>query len=113
MNGVCPLYGYDAWENLWRRLENMERQLQKLRKENRELKEKLENIRPVRIEKIEYKIHELHVDTLSGTLNVGLTASGDDPAVGEMVEKLIEKGGTNIVVDDGSEKPVSSEEDSP
>ncbi|EGL82731.1 hypothetical protein CathTA2_1739 [Caldalkalibacillus thermarum TA2.A1] len=58
-------------------IQHLEERLQKLEKDNEELKQKLENIKPVHIENINYKIQELVVQELSGTLNIGLTAEAD------------------------------------
>jgi spore germination protein PC len=78
-------------------LSQLKTQIEALKKENEELRVKMEAITPLHIERIEYKIHELHVDTLSGTLNVGLTATGDDSCVGEVIEKIVEEHRSNII----------------
>jgi spore germination protein PC len=78
-------------------LSQLKTQIEALKKENEELRVKMEAIKPLHIERIEYKIHELHVDTLSGTLNVGLTATGDDSCVGEVIEKIVEEHRSNII----------------
>jgi spore germination protein PC len=78
-------------------LGQLKTQIEALKKENEELRVKMEAIKPLHIERIEYKIHELHVDTLSGTLNVGLTATGDDSCVGEVIEKIVEEHRSNII----------------
>jgi spore germination protein PC len=41
------------------------------------MKENLKQLRPVHIDAINYKVQELAVQELSGTLNVGLTALSD------------------------------------
>jgi spore germination protein PC len=78
-------------------LSQLKTQIEALKKENEEFRVKMEAITPLHIERIEYKIHELHVDTLSGTLNVGLTATGDDSCVGEVIEKIVEEHRSNII----------------
>ncbi|WP_164491589.1 spore germination protein GerPC [Staphylospora marina] len=105
------MYGSGSWESLWYRLYELEKQVRKLAEENKELKEKLENLKPVQIDKVEYKIHDLSIDTLSGTLNVGLTANTDDPALGETIGKWIEKGGTNIMTDESAAEDGQDRED--
>jgi len=50
---------------------------QMLEEENNELKEKLSEIKPIHIENMNYKIQELHVKELTGTLNIGMTALTD------------------------------------
>jgi spore germination protein PC len=91
------LYGYDPFSYLWQRLEQMEQDLNQLKQQNEELQKLVEKIKPLQVEKIEYKIHELHVQTLSGTLNVGLTATGDDSAVGDIIEQVVEEHRKNLV----------------
>lgn len=78
-------------EQLWHRLNRLEKKISLLKKENQELKEKIEQIQPLKIEKIEYKINELKVETLSGTLNVGLTAVADKKSMKKLMDQMIEK----------------------
>nr|WP_232345502.1 spore germination protein GerPC [Paenactinomyces guangxiensis] len=85
-------------------MQKLEKEISKLKKENKELKDKVEAVRPVSIDKVEYKIHELHVDTLSGTLNVGLTANGDEASMGEVIDKIVEEHRSNVVVEDESSR---------
>jgi spore germination protein PC len=77
---------------LWDRINQMQQELDQLKKENEDLRKKVASIEPVHIERIEYKIQELHVETLSGTLNVGLTANGDEQSVARLVERLQQEG---------------------
>lgn len=95
-------YDYSAYF-LWERLQQLENELTSLKKENQELKEKIASIKPIQIDKIEYKIHELQVQTLSGTLNVGLTANGDETCMGEVIEKIVEEHRSNFVMEESSE----------
>lgn len=74
-------------QNLFQKLEQLEKKLEELEEENKELKEKLENIKPINIENINYKIQELTVKELSGTLNIGMTALTDP----ENIKKLMEE----------------------
>jgi Spore germination protein GerPC len=83
---VASVYAY-----LWDRLNRLEQEIASLRKENEALKKKLASIQPVTIERIEYKIQELSIKTLSGTLNVGLTATGDDKSVARIIEQIQSK----------------------
>ncbi len=41
---------------------------------------------------MEYKIQELDIQTLSGTLNVGLTAHGDEKSIEDMINKMMQEG---------------------
>jgi spore germination protein PC len=94
------------------RLKYLEQEIRRLQQENRQLKETIEQLKPVHIEKIEYKIHELHVETLSGTLNIGLTANGEDAGVGEIIEKMVDNHSSQIVVEDEEEKQEPAESSS-
>lgn len=57
--------------------------------QNKEILNKISNL-PLNIESLEYKVNELKIDTLSGSLNLGLTASGDDVCVQKIVDKFTE-----------------------
>ena len=94
------------------RLKYLEQEIRRLQQENRQLKEAIEQLKPMHIEKIEYKIHELHVETLSGTLNIGLTANGEDVGVGEIIEKMVDNHSSQIVVEDEEDKQESAESSS-
>jgi hypothetical protein len=48
--------------------------LAKLEQENKQLTDKLSEVRPIRVDAIHYKVQELSVRELSGTLNIGLSA---------------------------------------
>jgi hypothetical protein len=50
---------------------------QQIKEENDEIKEKFKNIKPINIENINYKIQELVVKELKGTLNIGMTGISD------------------------------------
>ncbi|MFN7251368.1 MAG: spore germination protein GerPC [Anaerobacillus sp.] len=70
-------------------LDSLQQKIEEVEKENEELKEKVENIKPINIENINYKIQELTVEELSGTLNIGLSALTD----AENLKKLLEEKG--------------------
>lgn len=76
---------------LWERIYTLEGKVQELVTANEELRQQIKQPNQYQIDKIEYKIHELHVDNLSGTLNIGLTATGEESGVGEIIEKAIEQ----------------------
>ncbi|WP_218838252.1 spore germination protein GerPC [Bacillus sp. FJAT-45350] len=63
----------------------MQKKIEDIEEENKQLKEKIENLQPITIENINYKIQELTVKELSGTLNIGMTALTDP----ENIKKLI------------------------
>lgn len=69
------------------------KKLNQIEIENKKLKEEISNIKPVTIENVNYKIQELSVQELSGTLLVGLTALSDAE---ELKNLLSEKGPVKI-----------------
>ena len=70
-------------------LEKIYEKLNKIEEENQELKDKIENMKPITIENINYKIQDLSVQELSGTLLVGLTSLTD----AEELKKLLTENG--------------------
>lgn len=106
------LYDYQTIQLIWKRLNELEKKVDHLQKDNHKLQETIQSMKPIHIERIEYKIHELTIDTLSGTLNVGLTANADEEGVGEVIEQIIEKQKENILEDlDPSLSPQTSPEE--
>jgi predicted nuclease with TOPRIM domain len=69
-------------ENQLRELEDRLRQAED---ELRALKTEAAQVRPIRIEAINYKVQELVVSELSGTLHVGLTALTDSKSLEKIV----------------------------
>ncbi|MFC7442469.1 spore germination protein GerPC [Laceyella putida] len=98
------MYGYNPdhiLRLLWERINKLENKVQELATENETLQHQVKQLTPIHIDKIEYKIHELHVDTLSGTLNIGLTATGEELGVGEIIEKAVkQQDASQIVIED-------------
>lgn len=86
------------WNELWGRIEKLEHEVKFLKRENKQLREAISTIKPISIEKITYKVQELHVETLSGTLNIGLTTQDAVEDLEGFVEKIVEKHGTNIEI---------------
>lgn len=71
-------YSYDHYfQQLEQRLLQLEQRLLQLEEENHHLKTELQQIKPLHIENINYKIQELVVKELKGTLNIGMTALSD------------------------------------
>lgn len=60
-------------QELYQFLQQLQQQIIELQQENQHLKETLNSMKPINIENINYKIQELHVKELKGTLNIGLT----------------------------------------
>jgi spore germination protein PC len=69
---------YQHIQMLEQRILNLEINQQNLYRDYLLLKNQLEQIKPVRIDHINYKIQELVVTELSGTLNIGLSALTDE-----------------------------------
>ncbi|OLS40896.1 spore germination protein GerPC [Bacillus sp. MRMR6] len=70
-------------------IEQIFEKLNKIEEENKKLKEEIKNIKPITIENINYKIQDLSVQELSGTLLVGLTALSE----AEELKKLLTENG--------------------
>ncbi|WP_169713744.1 spore germination protein GerPC [Paludifilum halophilum] len=96
---------------LWDRLNRLEQDLQSLRQENEELRKKLATIQPLRIERIEYKVQELQVETLSGTLDIGLSVKGDDQSIDRLVEKIKDGQNTHFQLGDQIPSPEEQKEE--
>lgn len=73
---------------LWDRLNQLQQEIDTLRQENEAFSKKLAELEPLRIERIEYKVQELHVETLSGTLDIGMTVKGDEKSIARIIEQM-------------------------
>lgn len=71
---------------------------EKLEQDNLKLKEQLEQIKPIHIENVNYKIQELAVKDLKGTLNIGLTALTDEGQLKKVIDDVEQ--GKNIQFED-------------
>ncbi|WP_418200462.1 spore germination protein GerPC [Alkalihalobacterium sp. APHAB7] len=91
--------------NFYQLFEELKEKVEKVEEENEELKEKLGDLQPINIENINYKIQELAVEDLSGTLNIGITALTDP----ENLKKLL-KDFEGINVNDVEENEMEMEE---
>lgn len=89
-------------------VEDILKKLNEIEEENKKLKEEISNIKPVTIENVNYKIQELSVQELSGTLLVGLTALSD----AEELKKLLSEKGPVKINDMDTEDMAESEEES-
>ncbi|MFE8700136.1 spore germination protein GerPC [Cytobacillus sp. FJAT-54145] len=74
-------------------VETILEKLNKIEEEHKKLKKEIENIKPVTIENVNYKIQDLSVQELSGTLLVGLTSLSDAE---ELKKLLTEKGPVSL-----------------
>ncbi|MBD1373798.1 hypothetical protein IC620_15750 [Hazenella sp. IB182357] len=104
------MYEYQI-QYLWNCIVQITTQVNQLIEENNQLKEQIDQIKPMQIDKIEYKIHELRVDTLSGTLNIGLTATGEDGTMGEIVEKMIDNQSNQVTIGEDEDDQQSTHSD--
>ncbi|GAA0379262.1 spore germination protein GerPC [Bacillus horti] len=75
----------------------LEEKVQRLEQENEELRGKIEQLKPIHIENINYKIQELTVRELKGTLNIGMTALSDPE---EIKKWLTETDGEEVQLQD-------------
>ncbi|TVX92019.1 spore germination protein GerPC [Paenibacillus agilis] len=74
------------------RISQLETQIQQQNNVSQALQEKIKETKPISIGTINYKIQELHVSELSGTLNVGLTALTDEKELQKLMGSLKEQG---------------------
>jgi hypothetical protein len=88
-NDSQMIYNHEYTNRVIKALDSLQQKIEEVEKENEDLKEKVENIKPINIENINYKIQELTVEELSGTLNIGLSALTD----AENLKKLLEEKG--------------------
>ncbi|WP_202078424.1 spore germination protein GerPC [Caldalkalibacillus salinus] len=86
----------------------LEKRLQQLEEENKVLQEQVEQIKPLHIENINYKIQELVVKELKGTLNIGMTALSDPK---EIQKWLQEAEGEEIQLSDIDDATDDGEQD--
>ncbi len=91
--------------NFYKLLEDLKEKVEKVEEENEELKEKLEDLQPINIENINYKIQELSVEELSGTLNIGITALTDPENLKQLLKDF-----EGINLNDLEEKEINMEE---
>lgn len=88
----------DFFQNLEHRLKELEENNERLHNENQQLKQQLEQIKPIHIENINYKIQELVVRELTGTLNIGMTALSDPNEIKKWFSESESEGNEEEVV---------------
>ncbi|MNC25585.1 Spore germination protein GerPC [compost metagenome] len=66
----------------------LEEQLRRLEEANQKLKEQVDGLKPAQYGNITYKVQELHVNELTGTLNIGLTSLADEGQMKAMMEQM-------------------------
>ncbi|TBL73058.1 spore germination protein GerPC [Paenibacillus thalictri] len=72
---------------------------QKVREMSKEI-EQLKQQRAIRVDRIEYKFDQLKVETLEGTLNIGLSPTGGDKTIEDLAVN-----GNAVGAADGAEQP--------
>lgn len=80
-------YNYEFFQELEQRLFQLEQSNQKLTQENKQLKQKVDAIKPIHIENINYKIQELVVRELKGTLNIGMSGITDPKELSKWIQE--------------------------
>lgn len=94
---------YQYLLQLEQRMLHLEAAKQLLEQETLKLKEQLEQIKPIHIENINYKIQELTVRDLHGTLNIGLSALTDEEQLKKIMADVEQ--GRDIHLEDLSKSP--------
>lgn len=74
----------------------MNRSKKRIQKENEELQQQVRHIKPIHIENINYKIQELIVRELKGTLNIGLTTLADEKQLNKLLKDQETDGEINL-----------------
>lgn len=96
MNYAYPNY----WELIEQKIRKLEENQEHLAQENQQLREQLEQLKPIHIEQINYKIQELVVKELSGTLNIGLSGLSDPEELANMLSTETDANETEIRLHD-------------
>lgn len=81
-----PYQQWMAW--MVQRIQALEQRQQELEADNKRLAEQLAAIKPVQYGDITYKVQELHVNELSGVLNVGLTSLAEEGQLQELIGQM-------------------------
>jgi predicted RNase H-like nuclease (RuvC/YqgF family) len=100
---------YNYFENLEHRLKELEEQHRELNEENEKLKDYVQKLKPVHIENINYKIQELVVRELKGTLNIGLTSLTDADELKKLMGEV--EDGEDVHLQDMDQQTRSYDED--
>lgn len=80
---------FQQWLNgLEQRIQALEKQQKELEEANQKLKDQLAEAKKDQGGNITYKIQELHVNELKGTLNIGLTTLADEGQLKDMLGQM-------------------------
>ncbi|WP_157729570.1 spore germination protein GerPC [Tumebacillus algifaecis] len=68
--------------NTWEAILQLQRRIEALERENQSLQKQIkQKQRPTNIKKLVYHVHALHIQEMSGTMNIGITAPIDEDEV--------------------------------
>lgn len=81
------------------RIKQLEDRLALLENQSEQLSRDMQQVKPIYIENITYKVQELAVRDLSGTLNIGLTALSDPEQLEKWVNQKDEGDSQELYVD--------------
>lgn len=84
------------WQEHVKLRQQFEQAVAELTAENAQLRHKLDSIKPVNIENINYKIQELSVKELSGSLHIGMSAVTDPEQISQWLEQEQSDGGVSM-----------------
>ncbi|MEX2103875.1 MAG: spore germination protein GerPC [Bacilli bacterium] len=85
--------------DIYRTLQWLNERVTGLEMENQKLKEDLSKIQPIHIDSIVYKIQELQIKDLKGTLNIGITAQADEKTIDKFMQEFKEDNDATIEFD--------------
>lgn len=86
----------DYFQRLEQRLVELEQEQERIQKENQELQQQVSQLKPIHIENINYKIQELIVKELKGTLNIGLTSLVDEKQLNKLLSEQEDQNEINL-----------------
>jgi len=92
------MYNYHALiQHMEQRIRGLEDRVLLAEREVQALRESITQLRPVQIGSVQYKVQELSVSELSGTLNVGLTSLADPKQLEDLLSASGESNGGQSV----------------
>jgi len=108
--GSAGYYDYYAYlYAMEARIKELESRLSAAEMESQQLKASFSQIKPVHIEHIHYKVQELNIKELSGTLQLGLTAFTDSEQIDKWLKEQ-DSGQNQGLHIEGSEIPGAMED---
>lgn len=104
-----PYYWQYYYDGLQQEVQQLRTEADQLRKENEELRNYIAGIKPINIERIEYKIQGLSIETLSGMLNIGVNLNGESEEFNDLAEKLMTEEGVAFKVEKEKQEEPNSQ----